>query len=341
VKPDRDRDRLLEDALKHELGATVVAPATAACLDAETLAAWIDGGLDAQSAAMAEAHASSCARCQALIGTMARIPPAVIAGTEGRARLWRWWFAPLAAGVAATTLWMVVPPQRQSAPSTAPVAEVAQTPPAAAAKAPSPPTAPPPATLSGRARDASKDADEAPKLADNTANINRADAPAFDEVKRKAEALMKADKPAESRDRAEPRAVAEQAAAAPPVAQLRMQQRSIGEIQSADASHRWRAGARGAVEYSEDGGRTWQPVSPPIGAEITAGSSPSPTVGWLVGRGGVVLLTVDGRTFTRLPFPEAADLVNVIAVSDRTATVTTADGRAFVTDDAGRSWRRQ
>ena len=40
-------------------------------LDAETVAAWMDGGLDATSLAAAEAHASNCERCQALLAAVA------------------------------------------------------------------------------------------------------------------------------------------------------------------------------------------------------------------------------------------------------------------------------
>ena len=43
-----------------------------ACLDAETLGAWTDGGLESRAMAAAEAHVSSCARCQALVGTIAQ-----------------------------------------------------------------------------------------------------------------------------------------------------------------------------------------------------------------------------------------------------------------------------
>ena len=65
----RDRDRILEQALKHELRAAGTPPADA-CLDAETLGAWTDGGLDPAAMAAAEAHVSNCARCQALVGAM-------------------------------------------------------------------------------------------------------------------------------------------------------------------------------------------------------------------------------------------------------------------------------
>ncbi len=299
MNAEHDRDRVLDQALKQARGAGDGAPVTAACLDAETLAAWVDGGLDASSLAMAEAHASSCARCQALIGTMARIPPAAIAGTEGRARLWRWWFAPLAAGAAAATLWMVVPSERQSATPAAPVAEVAQSTPAAAAEPASGGSKDPPL----RSRRAGS-SDPAGPIGD-LANTNRAaDVETSAESSRKAEAPPRADKPVETLGR-EARVAEEQAAAAPPVSQLQMQ------------------------------------VDPPIDAQITARSSPSSTVTWFVGRAGMVLLTVDGRTFTRVPFPEATDLTAVTATDARIAVVTTVDGRTFRTEDAGRNWRRQ
>ena len=45
------------------------------CLDAETVAAWMDGGLDAAGVAAAEAHASTCERCQALLATVVKTLP--------------------------------------------------------------------------------------------------------------------------------------------------------------------------------------------------------------------------------------------------------------------------
>ena len=43
------------------------------CLDGETLAAWVDGGLSRNDAAMAEAHVSSCPRCQEIAGLIMKI----------------------------------------------------------------------------------------------------------------------------------------------------------------------------------------------------------------------------------------------------------------------------
>ena len=79
-------------------------------LDAETVAAWIDGGLDAASLAAAEAHASNCDRCQALLATVAQTLPAEeqrglkAAASSTAQGIWRWWMAPLAAATAAVTL---------------------------------------------------------------------------------------------------------------------------------------------------------------------------------------------------------------------------------------------
>ena len=46
--------------------------ASGICLDAETLAAWADGSLNAKELAAAEIHASNCARCMALLAAIER-----------------------------------------------------------------------------------------------------------------------------------------------------------------------------------------------------------------------------------------------------------------------------
>jgi photosystem II stability/assembly factor-like uncharacterized protein len=51
-----------------------------------------------------------------------------------------------------------------------------------------------------------------------------------------------------------------------------------------------------------------------------------------------VLLTTDGRSWRRVPFPEAADLAAVQAANAQAATITTADGRTFRTTDGGLTW---
>ena len=53
-----------------------------------------------------------------------------------------------------------------------------------------------------------------------------------------------------------------------------------------------------------------------------------------------MLRTTDGRSWARIPFPEAVPLTSIRATDDKTATVTTEDGRQFVTEDGGRTWAR-
>ena len=336
-----ERDQIVDQALKQAFASAEAPPAAAACLDAETLAAWMDGGLDPQSMAMAEAHASACARCQALLGTMVTTMPAATGGAAQRATLWRWWFAPLAAGVAATTLWMVVPEQRAPAP---PAMNVARAP--AEDKL---------ADAPARDRAASPPASEpvlrenAPKFADRALSTEpSAVVPKADEGKRKAE-IPAADERADfDVGRAERRAAAVQAPAAvseqaigQAIGQLRSQALAAIEVVSPDPAARWRIGGSGAVDYSTDGGGSWERLAAAVTAELTAGSSPSPTVCWLVGRGGAVLLATDGRTFATVAFPEAVDLAGVRATDALSAAVTTLDGRTFLTTDAGKTWRGQ
>ncbi len=333
MNADHDRDRALDQALKAMLGRAHDAPITPACLDAETLAAWVDGGLDAQSVAMAEAHASNCARCQALIGTLARATPEVAAKSASPVRLWRWWLAPLAAGAAAVTLWMVVPSDRYAAPIQPKELQqaAAESPPAQARDAATP-DAPAAARLQETAPSAAKDQPDLSKLAKSTARANSAGAKAaLDESKRKADASMKTEMPAaERRDRAELQVFEEQAAraaAAPPAAP------------PAPPS----PPSPAAPQARADGpplGQLRAQLGLPGDVQITATASPSSTVMWFVGRAGAVLLTVDGRTVTRVPFPEQVDLTAVTASDARIAVVTTIDGRIFRTGDGGKTWRQ-
>lgn len=71
---------------------------------------------------------------------------------------------------------------------------------------------------------------------------------------------------------------------------------------------------------------------------LLAGTATSPSVCWIVGRRGAVYLTTDGSLFVRLPFPEPVDLASVAASDDRTATVSSLDGRSWQTADQGRTW---
>ena len=78
---DRSIERLLQESFrKPEAGVTD------SCLDAETLAAFSDGGLAGEALELAQTHLADCARCQGIIGaairvrTIARDPEPVRAG---------------------------------------------------------------------------------------------------------------------------------------------------------------------------------------------------------------------------------------------------------------------
>src|SRR4026209_1962229 len=83
---------------------------TDSCLDAETLAAWVDGGLSGAELALAQTHVADCARCQTMIGTLARINSSVpLAKPEHTSGRWLAWFVPLPAAAAAVALCVAVP----------------------------------------------------------------------------------------------------------------------------------------------------------------------------------------------------------------------------------------
>jgi photosystem II stability/assembly factor-like uncharacterized protein len=128
-------------------------------------------------------------------------------------------------------------------------------------------------------------------------------------------------------DRAQPGLVAEAVTVLPTTA-----------VPSPDPRVQWRIiGA--IVQRSTDQGATWGTQPTGATARLTAGSAPQPDVCWIVGDGGTVLLTVDGLSWQRLTFPEPIALVSVTATSADAATVTTSDGRTFVTANRGRTWQ--
>jgi hypothetical protein len=109
---------------------------------------------------------------------------------------------------------------------------------------------------------------------------------------------------------------------------------------SSSVTH-WRILASRDLERSTDDGRTWERVAIDPPSTVTNGAAPSALVCWLVGRAGVVLVTNDASHFTRLGFPETVDLSAVQATDALNATVTTIDGRTFVTADGGKTWTQK
>jgi hypothetical protein len=362
-KPDRDNtiDRLLAGRATRRPGDP--SDPTDACLDADTLAAWADGALDAGALSAAETHAADCARCQAMLAAMARTTP--LAPAQAVAPWWKpavRWLVPLTAAAAAVLVWTIVPPRngrvtvRQVSESadTTPSSSVA-TPPSSrepAAVAVVPPT--PADTLAPR-RETQKLAEAKQVDLSRQAAVAEADkkAAAAADVSALADATARnKDLSRDSNERANAEARADRArsaenAAAAPAAPAQPMARtfSFGApetiIVSSNPASRWRILQGGQIQRSADGGATWQTQTTGVNDTLSGGSSPSPSVCWLVGPRGIVLRTTDARSWTRIPFPEAVPLASIRATDDQTATVTTADGRQFVTEDGGRTWARK
>jgi len=366
--------RLLRETLR-DAAATAASPA---CLDADTLAAWADGTLQAADRSAAESHAAACARCQAMLAAMALTAPPPRARHPWRAGAYKW-LVPLAAAAAAVVLWVVVPSTPvapQTAASRTPIALTAAPPPSerraddAAALQPQPDTAK--ATV--RQKPDTKEATERTRAKSAAASQLRdvaAPPPSFPpSTPVRVDAFASsAVPPAPPPPAAPPQpTVAPQGAAsagAPPPTpaetigaapnanesvQLRRElaapaqalaktSAATPDIVSPDRNVRWRIRTPGSVDRSTDGGLTWQTQAIGVTTPLVSGASPSPAICWVVGRGGVVLRSTDGATWQRVGLADAIDLIAIRASDAANATVTAANGRTFTTADGGKTWR--
>lgn len=351
-------DRLLGRALD----ARATPAEGGACLDADTLAAWADEALGSRERAGVEAHAADCARCQALLAAMVRTSPPPAAS--------RWrvpslgWLVPLTAAATVAAIWVAVPsrpPVQVSDGGVEATDQVRQpsAPPATAAPVPAP------RALSREMRDDQLQAKKAEASADASAASNAA------REKNRAELLEKRDAPAVPGAANAPAAsaatlaapdAAPQRQASPPPLPAAPPPATAGSAVAADSllsgrvatfragtevvvvssnpATRFRLLRGGNVQRSADAGATWRTETTGAAESLTAGASPSPSVCWLVGPAGTVLLSSDGRSWRRVAFPEAVDLRAVTATDAENATVTAADGRAFATADGGQTWTR-
>ncbi len=338
-----DRDRALEQALGRTRALT---PMTDACLDAETAAAWVDGGLQSAALRRARAHVADCARCQALLRSLSvredeRVAtPATVDAASPWAAWRRLWTLPVgaaAAAVLALALWLMPPrvlvtPTLQDArgkatdagagATGADDAHAEQAPSIAEASSPhvsgAPPVAvpspadPPPASAMGKGA-----------VVATAPSEQRGD--------------LRTMREASASDAAAP-------APPPPSAAVSGALRSRAdagdvpfEVGSPDGAVRWRV--RGSeIERSDNSGVTWTRPQPLGSSGLAAGAAPSATVCWLGGRSGVVLRTTDGVTWNRVASPAAVDLLTITATDATVAVVTTVDGRRFETRDGGVSW---
>lgn len=336
-------DRLLRSTLRAGASSGVGDD----CLDAATAAAWADGRLDRTGRAAVETHVADCARCQALLAALIRTAPDPMPARWWRTRTLQWAVPAAAALSAAIVVWAIVPRSRPAERDRTPAAEPA---PVAIAKKDAPPE-PGPSVETKAPASVSREESTMPRRD----SANRVDAlqkqrPAAPAPANEARAKT-ANSLAEGRalfDSAAPTALAApppQAAAESVGALLAKPTaaRATIEISSPDARVRWRlvpGTPATTVDRTADNGTTWQ-AQQTSGRALTAGASPSPSVCWLVGPNGVVLVTADGgESWRSVTFPEHTDLAGIAAADAQTATVTTADGRRFATSDGGQTWAR-
>jgi photosystem II stability/assembly factor-like uncharacterized protein len=109
-------------------------------------------------------------------------------------------------------------------------------------------------------------------------------------------------------------------------------------VPSPDPQVLWRISGGRYVEMSADAGSTWRTQWTSPTAHVVAGSAPSIDTCWLVGRGGIVLLTTDANKWHTITPPADTDFASVAAVDASSATVSATDGRRFKTTDGGKHW---
>jgi Putative zinc-finger len=324
---------------------------TAACVDAETLAAWVDEGLPKAEAAAVEMHLAECERCTAMVATFARaIPDAPVAES-----LWtRWhlrWLVPLATAATVAAVWVLVP--RTDSPQITTLGRGPTTESQAAAAADS---AQPAATTERKEQEApSKPADALakreetlqaarPEVAGQSTDEPRADA---DQAAKRLQAggvnesIAVAPPPAREADRVEAKSADAQT------------ERFSQPIPSANAAPATAAPAPAAAPAAEGSARRAPAAapSPALGATSSTQAraaaspareraviveipSPDPMIRWrVVGAGQVERTTNGGASWEAAKLPESATLIAGSSPSPSICWLVGRTGSIYVTTD--------
>lgn len=342
MRNDESIERLLRSARSG-----VPAPSgQGSCLDAETLAAWVDGGLPAGQIRQAELHVSSCARCQAMVAaTMTSAPLSEAVVADRPSRTWSFgWMVPAAAGIAAVGLWFMVP-------STTPLNKDTPAPAVASAPAAERELAQAPIEQSEfrdrLARDSGTEKNDAAapqrrqvpqQTAANEAKpestiAGRADQPTA--AREEAAAKVAGDLGASKDSRSAPEAVpppSALAAAPPPSAPAAASPPSASA--AAGVSMAPAAASRAAYAVAADRSANVQVA----GAEVV---SPNPSIRWRTGPGGSIQHSVDGgATWTLQSAGVSVDLLGGASPSPDVCWLVGRAGTVLRTTDGGRQWQR-
>lgn len=347
------------------------------CPSPEIFAAYYEHSLDPEETERYDAHIASCAACRATLAGVARASLGdndAIASDEHRVSRWNWrrvglWLVPAAAATCAVFIGLALH-QRSSATheQSAAVAELRSAP----APSSEPLPAPPPTIASDAviAPDSARALDRksrqpvaalkmpmAPKPSAPAPVPPLLSAPAIvagsaDAASATVEVAPSGAAPAPPRAQRDARQQSMQSfsanstmalakkpkAAAPPQASEAKQAKDHLVVTAPDSTITWTIHTN-HVQYTENG--TPSPVQDflPTNSAIAAGSAPGGKTCWLVGSGGAVVRTTDGRNWLAATPPTSADLTAITAQNARSATVTSADGKTYSTTDGGSTWK--
>jgi hypothetical protein len=359
-------------ALRRRLGSGAF-ESTPACLVAELLAAYYERTLDGDARERCDAHLADCARCQAALGALARADAG--AAVAGRRWVPAWstgWRIAVPALAAALVLAVAVARMRTNV-AVAPPEELAsarlaemrlQQAARAREAALAPPAAPPTVSelaMNEAARARPPGAAEA-KTESRTVNPQRmaamakeratirqmiassapgsvAGVPTVNNTEVAQAPVVGAPGAGGRTPAAGGQAPANAAAAGAAVGGMAGLAAVAPQfiVRAPDAVARWHVRAGDQIDYTPNG-LDFYGSTTGVAAPLVAGSAPSTTVCWMVGRAGTVIRTTDGTHWTRLTSPTGFDLTSVSAENADAATVTDLNSRAYATSDGGRTW---
>lgn len=325
------------------------------CPDAEILAAFSEDSLPTPDRRELESHLATCVSCQAhlagLIRTEESKGPITRPGTSWWLD-WRW-LTPLAtAAVVLLAVWAVDPTSvRDSGMEKEEAAPVALDTDASGDLLESTVATRQERTIDDEAivpmrEQASNSGADAAKVADTARVLEEAEAPAPQTTTVAADAAA-ARSSTQSTDAPSPAPLVERRldnltrlrSTASPLRARASDQSAVLVTIASDETAAWRATPEGGVEHSTDGGITWTRQLAGTGGTLTAGSAPSGSVCWLVGRDATILRTVDGgASWSSIEAPLPSDIVGVSATDGQTVMVEFSSGQAFASTDGGSTW---
>ena len=341
-----ERDLWLGPTLRH----WPTAPSDP-CVDAEALAAWVEGKLDAKQASAVELHASDCPHCMAMLASMERTTP--VAEEPKRSGSLLRWLVPLAAAATAIAIWIAVPnrPVTQVPSASVPAASAPQQ--SASQESARQESAPPESARQDQSRQLAKEPDV--QAAIPVPEAGKPDQPAQDQfapvlpVERRG--AIERQPPPGARENSERRAEAKEERQALDA----LRERSLSTLRDQAAGAPSQAPAPPPSAPTARANETF--AAPMLQQQLAAPAAPSsestapsdPLIRWRVIGWAAVERSIDGgNTWIKtsaVPGVTANStpmlwVVSVRAVDNLRGTVLTSDRREFYTTNGGISWER-